>query len=169
MRNALRVGVLLGIFVLTIVRAYATETVPAAAKQAAGAQKPKAAAKAAVAKSAKAVAKKIEAATPEEDVKKTRRIVEGKVVGVSKRSISVEFENKPNDFSEMLLPLAADLKVEGATSISELKMGDRVKVGIEQAQREVSGSEPVLLKTEALVVILVQRAADAAAGAASVQ
>lgn len=103
------------------------------------------------------------AAAKEDDVKKSRRIVEGNVGYVSKRAISVEYETKPDESYEMLLPLSADLKLEGGLkSVTELKRGDRVKVGIEQANREVSGSGPVLLKTEALVIVLVQRASDIA-------
>ena len=102
------------------------------------------------------------ATTPDPDVKKLRRIVEGQVVYVSKRSISVEYEEK-KQMQEMLLPLGAELKVEGVASLLELKRGDRVKVGVEQTYREVPDGEPSLLKTEALVIILVQRAADAVA------
>ncbi len=102
-------------------------------------------------------------ATPEAEAKTERRIVEGKVVSVSKRSISVEYEEK-KQMQEMLLPLGADLKLEGVASLLELKRGDRVKVGVEQTYRGVPDGEPALLKTEALVIVLVQPAA-AAAGA----
>lgn len=121
--------------------------------------------------------KKAEPAAVVEDpnVKKSRRIVEGKVGFVSKRSISVEYELKPGESYEMLLPLGSDLRVEGnLKAVSELKQGDHVKVGIEQTNREMPGSDPVLLKTEALVIVLVARAPDVAAvpaatGAAAVK
>ncbi len=154
MRNILRVVAFFGVGLLMIARAYAAETAPAAVKPVA-AQKAKA--KQAVKKAAVAVA-----AVVEQEPKKVRRVVEGSVVHVSKRAISVEFETyekKQQQFHEMLLPLSSEIKVEGVAALAELKRGDQVKVGIEQSFKDdPQGKEPLLVKTEALVIVLVKRA-----------
>lgn len=113
-----------------------------------------------------AAAKKAKAAVKEE-AKKARRIVEGSVVHVSKRAISVEYEVKGTESNEMMLPLGAKLTLEGGIkSLEELKYGDRVKVGIEQTYTDNPDGTTTTLKTEALVVALVQRASEATAAPA---
>jgi hypothetical protein len=94
------------------------------------------------------------------DAKIERRIVEGHISTVTKRAINVEYETKGSESFEMMLPLAAQVKVEGAAALADLKRGDRVKVGIEQTYRQSDKGERVILKTEALVVALVQRAPE---------
>jgi hypothetical protein len=94
------------------------------------------------------------------DAKVERRIVEGVVSTVTKRAISVEYETKGSASYEMMLPLAAQVKVEGVKALAELNRGDQVKVGIEQTYRENAKGERQILKTEALVVALVQRAPE---------
>lgn len=94
------------------------------------------------------------------DAKTERRIVEGAVTGVTKRAISVEYAVTNEGSYEMLLPFAAQMKVEGAPSLAALGRGDKVKVGIEQTYRENEKGERVLLKTEAHVIALVQKAPE---------
>ena len=96
------------------------------------------------------------------DLKVVRKVVEGKVVHVSKRAISVEYEVTDQGSYEMLLPLAGSLEVRGAASVADLKYGDQVKVGIEQSYRTGDDGQPVLVKTEALVIVLLARAGQAA-------
>ena len=90
-------------------------------------------------------------------------MVEGSVVHVSKRAISVEYEAKEHESNEMLLPLGANLTVEGGIkSLAELKYGDHVKVGVEQTYKDNPDGTKTILKTEALVVALIKRAPDVA-------
>lgn len=154
---------LLGYLIL-INQAFAAEAVPAAKKQTA-AEKPKVAVKAVTA-DPKMVVKKNESASSEDDSKKLRKVVEGKVVHVTKRAISVEYEMKAQESNEMLLPLSADLTLEGGIKeLSQLKFGDQVKVGIEQTYKDNPDGTKTILKTEALVVALIQRASDASVAA----
>ena len=165
MRNILRVLAFLGVGLLMIARAYAAEAAPAAGK-------PKAVAVKSAKKAAPKTALTADAKKPlaEKPLRKARKIVEGQVVQISKRSISVEFESTGSVSNEMLLPLGSQVTVEGAAKLSDLKQGDRVKVGIEQTFQDVPGSDPVLVKTEALAIVLVLKPAEAkAAGAKAVQ
>jgi len=101
------------------------------------------------------------AATPPLTV--TRRVVEGRVMHAGKRSISVELEATADASTEMLLPLAGNVEIRGVKSVAELKYGDHVKVGIEQSFRTGDDGKPVLVKTEALVIVLLKAAEGAAA------
>lgn len=102
----------------------------------------------------------VSASTAAADAKTERRIVEGYVSTVTKRAISVEYETKGSESYEMMLPLATQVKVEGVKALADLKRGDQVKVGIEQTYRQNEKGERIVLKTEALVVALVQKAPD---------
>ena len=95
-----------------------------------------------------------------DDAKKKREVIEGQVVYVGKRAMSVEFKQSKEGGFEMQLPYGEKMTVEGVKSVSELHYGDRVKVGVEQTYRDMpEGKEPQILKTEVLVVALVSRAA----------
>ncbi len=98
-------------------------------------------------------------AAPDE-AKVLRKIVEGKITSVTKRSISVEYETKDAESNEMLLPFGSSVAVEGVKALSEFKPGDHVKIGVEQSYKDVPSGDRIILKTEALVVALVNHVED---------
>ena len=92
-----------------------------------------------------------------------RKVVEGRLVHAGKRAISVEYDTTSEGSFEMSLPLAEGVEVRGAASVADLKYGDKVKVGIEQSFRPGDDGAPVLVKTEALVIVLLEPAQAATA------
>lgn len=100
--------------------------------------------------------------TSADEAKILRKIVEGKITSLTKRSISVEYETKGSESNEMLLPLGSSVAVEGVKAIADFRPGDHVKVGVEQSYKDMPDGERIILKTEALVIALVERAPDAA-------
>lgn len=164
MRRQIVTFVLAVIFLTGQSAVMAAESKPADKAAAAKVQATAADVKAAVSKpavKAKDASSPVKAASAD-DAKILRKIVEGKITSLTKRSISVEYETTGSESNEMLLPLGSSVTVEGVKAIADFRPGDHVKVGVEQSYKDMPDGEHIILKTEALVIALVERASDAA-------
>ncbi len=97
---------------------------------------------------------------PVDDAKVMIKSVTGKVVSMTKRNLSVEYETKTTasgtEISEMLLPFGKEMALERLTSLKELKPGDTVSVRFKQRYHEDEKGNPILLSTEILSVALMK-------------
>ena len=96
----------------------------------------------------------------EEDpnVKTARKLVEGTVNSMTKRSLAVEYEVDGQPGYEISLPLDKDTVWQRVQSPSDLKYGDVVQVEFEQKYRmDPDKTEPWILKTTAKVVRLIRQ------------
>ena len=101
-----------------------------------------------------------EMAAPIDDAKVMIKSVTGRVVAMTKRNLSVEYETKSTDsgteISEMLLPFSKEMALEHLASLNELKRGDTVSVRFKQRYHDDDKGNPILLSTEILSVTLMK-------------
>lgn len=96
--------------------------------------------------------------TPSPEEKVAANEVKGRVVTITKRAISVEYDSKEQASYEMLLPLAKDIRLSHLQDLSELKQGDTVRVKYEQTYTENDKGERMILKTLATDLTLLRSA-----------
>ena len=99
-------------------------------------------------------------AAPIDDAKVMVKSVTGKVVAMTKRNLSVEYEARATasgtEISEMLLPFGKEMALEHLTNLDELKRGDTVSVRFKQRYHDDVKGNPILLSTEILSVTLMK-------------
>ena len=100
------------------------------------------------------------AATPVDDAKVMVKSVTGRVVSMTKRNLSLEYETKTTasgtEISEMLLPFGKEMALERLGKLTDLKPGDTVSVRFKQRYHEDDKGNPILLSTEILAVTLMK-------------
>jgi len=87
----------------------------------------------------------------EDDKKMVSKSVTGKIVAVTKRSLSVEAGTE-----EFLLPFGKDMKLERIKSLADLKRGDTVAVGFDQTYRHDEDGQETLAGTVVTAIALVR-------------
>ncbi len=92
------------------------------------------------------------------------KTVVGKVVSMTKRTLSVEYEMKASakevEYDEMLLPFGTEMTLERISSMKELKPGDLVSVQYRQHYRVGEDGQPVILNTEIASLALMKSGAE---------
>lgn len=96
------------------------------------------------------------------DEKKDEKVevkeLSGRIVAITKRSMSIEFDRPVNGADEALMPIDAKTKVERVKSLAELQRGDTIRVQYEQTYREDDKGERIILKTIARKIALIRSA-----------
>lgn len=91
------------------------------------------------------------AQAPEEHLRMEEKTITGTVVAVTKRSLSLEYQRDSTESYEMLLPFGPHMRFERLHDPKELKRGDTVTVGYQQAYRDNADKD----KSETLVKTIV--------------
>ena len=99
-----------------------------------------------------------DAPKPAADEKVDTKTVTGQITGMTKRTLSVEYEQTAEGSYEMLLPFDGTVKLERLKTLQQLSRGDTVAVRYEQTYRVNEKGERVILKTVAKQVSLVRTA-----------
>lgn len=81
--------------------------------------------------------------TEEKIIKRTSNEVIGEVGAIGKNSISIIYgrDEKKSVEYEMLIPIDVNTRLEHKKSLSELKVGDKIKIQFEDATSEDAGRE----------------------------
>lgn len=95
--------------------------------------------------------------------------VTGTVSAVSKQGIAVEYSQTSAGSYEMFLPFASQVTLQRMASVDQLKVGDTVKVRYQKTIKENPKGQPVVLKTLATEISLIQRAPESPALASKEQ
>lgn len=91
--------------------------------------------------------------------------VTGKFMAATKRMVSIEIPDGKDAMVDLAVSVAPDMQLHNVKALTELKYGDTVTVAYEQTHRDDGQGGRLIVKTEAKHIVLVSRAAQAAAAA----